>query len=157
MLPIGVVVPTRNSATLVPAHLESMRPWLDQVEEVVVVDSFSTDGTVDLLKAGLRHPNLRILEHPPGLYQSWNHGIAQLKTEYCYISTVGDGITREGLEHLSEIIARLHCDAAISKPRFIDVNGGPFPTPRWPIDDVISTLRITQPIALSGPALFLFT
>src|SRR5207248_6943191 len=48
-LPIGVVVPTRNSASLAPEHLETMRPWLDQVEQVVVVDSFSKDGTVQLL------------------------------------------------------------------------------------------------------------
>src|SRR5439155_6290113 len=156
-LPIGVVVPTRNSASLAPEHLETMRPWLDQVEQVVVVDSFSKDGTVQLLKAGLRHPNLQILEHPPGLYQSWNHGIARLKTEYCYISTVGDAITRDGLEHLAEVIARLRCDAVISKPRFIDINGAPVRSPRWPIDDVTSALRVNEPIALADSALFLFT
>jgi len=157
MLPIGVVIPTRNSASLVPEHLETMRDWLDQVQEVVVVDSFSKDGTLELLKAGLRHSDLRILDHPPGLYQSWNYGIAQIKSEYCYVSTVGDAITREGLEHLAEVIARLRSDVVISKPRFIDVNGGPISSPRWPIDDVTSTLRVREPIALSELGLFLFT
>jgi glycosyltransferase involved in cell wall biosynthesis len=157
MLPIGVVIPTRNSAALVPDHLETMRQWLDQVQEVVVVDSFSNDGTVDLLKTGLRHPNLRFLDHPPGLYQSWNYGIAQIKADYCYVSTVGDAITREGLEHLAEVIARLHCDVAISKPGFINVGGNPIPSPRWPIDDVTSTLHVKAPISLSGLGLFLFT
>jgi glycosyltransferase involved in cell wall biosynthesis len=157
MLPIGVVVPTRNSALLVPEHLETMREWLDQVEEVVVVDSFSKDGTLELLKAGIRHPNLRILEHPPGLYQSWNFGIAQLKAEYCYVSTVGDAIAREGLEHLAEVIARLRGDVVISKPGFIDVNGRPLPPPRWPIDDMTTTLRLEEPTVLSGLGLFLFT
>jgi hypothetical protein len=157
MLPIGVVIPTRNSASLVPQHLDTLRPWVDQVAEIVVVDSFSKDGTVDLLKAGLRHPFLRFLEHPPGLYQSWNFGIAQLKTEYCYISTVGDGITLEGLQHLVDVGSRLRGDVVISKPRFIDVNGGPLPSPRWPIDDLLATLRVAEPEALEGMGLFLFT
>jgi glycosyltransferase involved in cell wall biosynthesis len=134
-----------------------MRLWLDQVEEVVVVDSFSKDGTLELLQAGLPHPNLRILDHPPGLYQSWNYGIAQLKSEYCYVSTVGDAITREGLSHLAEVIARLRCDVVISKPRFIDFNGQPLAAAEWPIDDMTTTLRLEEPIALSGLGLFLFT
>ena len=46
------------------------------LQEVIVVDSFSTDGTIELIKAELRHPQLKIMAHPPGLYQSWNHGIA---------------------------------------------------------------------------------
>jgi glycosyltransferase involved in cell wall biosynthesis len=157
MLPIGVVVPTRNSASLVPQHLDTMRPWLDQVQEVVVADSFSKDGTMDLLRGGLRHANVRFLEHPPGLYQSWNFGIAQLKAEYCYISTVGDGITRDGLQHLADVIDRLRCDVVISKPRFIDVNGATRPSPRWPIDDLLTTLHVTEPKALEGMSLFLFT
>src|ERR1043166_9178000 len=157
MLPIGVVVPTRNSASLVPQHLDTMRQWLDEVQEVVVVDSFSEDGTVDLLETGLRHPNARFFEHPPGLYQSWNFGIAQLKTEYCYISTVGDGITLEGLQQLMEVISRLRADVVVSKPRFIKVNGSPLPPPRWPIDDLLTTLRVTDPQALEGMGLFLFT
>jgi glycosyltransferase involved in cell wall biosynthesis len=157
MLPIGVVVPTRNSAPLVAQHLETIRPWLDQVEEVVVVDSFSKDGTVELLKTGLQHPFVRFLEHPPGLYQSWNFGISQLKTEYCYISTVGDGITREGLQQLADVISRLRGDVVISKPRFVDVNGSASPPPRWPIDDLLTTLNVTEPKVLEGMGLLLFT
>src|SRR5580704_1102433 len=102
MFPISVLVPTRNCAQLLPRHLESMAGWLDLVEEVVVVDSFSEDGTLEMIKSRLRHPRLRILSHPPGLYQSWNHGIRHLTAKYCYISTVGDTISREGLEHLTE-------------------------------------------------------
>jgi hypothetical protein len=61
------------------------------------------------------------------------------------------------LEHLAEVIARLRGDVVISKPRFVDVKGGPIAAPRWPIDDVTSTLQIAEPIALSGLGLFLFT
>ena len=66
-LPVGVLVPTLSCAPLLPRHLESMAQWLDLVEEVVVVDSFSKDGTLEMIKSKLRHPRLRILSHPPGL------------------------------------------------------------------------------------------
>src|SRR5258705_10933855 len=97
---LGVLVPTLNCASLVPAHLESMRSWFDFASEIVVVDSHSDDGTIDLLREGLKHPGLRILQHPRGLYQSWNFGINQITSKYTYVSTVGDSISRAGLEHL---------------------------------------------------------
>jgi glycosyltransferase involved in cell wall biosynthesis len=46
MLPLGVVIPTKNSMPYLPSHLEAMREWQDLAEEIVVVDSFSTDGSV---------------------------------------------------------------------------------------------------------------
>ncbi len=123
MLPIGGPVPTRNCAPLLQRHLESMVKWLDLIEEIVVVDSFSEDGTLEMIKAGLRHPRLRILSHPPGLYQSWNHGIQQLNAKYCYISTIGDTISRDGLQHLVDAAENLRCDVVMSKPEFLSMDG----------------------------------
>ena len=157
MLPIGVLVPTRDAAALLPDHLTTMREWVHEAQEVVVVDSFSKDGTLELAKSGLQHPNLRILQHPPGLYQSWNHGIQQIKAEYCYISTVGDSITLAGLRHLAQIIETHRCDVVVSKPDFIDVQGQPIRPSRWPVDDLVHSLRLAQPAVLKGAGLFLFT
>jgi hypothetical protein len=134
-----------------------MREWVREAQEVVVVDSFSKDGTLEMVKSGLQHPNLRIIQHPPGLYQSWNHGIQQLSTEYCYVSTVGDSITLKGLRHLAQVIETHQCDVVVSKPDFIDVQGRPIHPSRWPIDDVVRTLRLEQPAVLKGAGLFLFT
>ena len=134
-----------------------MREWVHEAQEVVVVDSFSKDGTLELAKSGLRHPNLRILQHPPGLYQSWNHGIQHIKAEYCYISTVGDSITLAGLRHLAQVIETHRCDVVVSKPDFIDVQGQPIRPSRWPVDDLVHSLRLAQPAVLKGAGLFLFT
>lgn len=153
---VSVIIPTRNSAALLAAHLAAMRPWLDLVHEVVVVDSRSTDGTVQLLRQGLRHPRLRFLEHPPGLYQSWNYGIRQAASEACYISTVGETITADGLTHLTSLLREYQCDAVISKPEFVDPEGGLIPPPQWPIDDILKTLRPQEPILLEGASLFFF-
>ena len=91
-LPVSVLVPTRNAAPLLAEHLAAMRAWTDAVAEIVVVDSQSTDGTVEMIRAGLKHPRIKVLQHPPGLYQSWNFGIGQLESELCYISTVGKAL-----------------------------------------------------------------
>ncbi len=157
MLPIGVLIPTRNSAPYVPQHMAELAKWIGEAQEVVVVDSHSKDGTVDLIKAGLNHPNVRYLEHPPGLYQSWNHGIGQIQSNYCYVSTVGESITREGIRHLSETMDRLKCDVVVSKPDFITEQGAPMASTRWPVDDMVETLGLREPAALEGPELFLFT
>ena len=80
-----------------PRHLDFLEKWVDAVEEIVVVDSFSEDGSMDYLKKRLKHPNVQFLTHPPGLYASWNFGIGKVQARYVYISTIGDTITREDL------------------------------------------------------------
>jgi hypothetical protein len=126
-----------------------MAKWLDLIEEVVVVDSFSEDGTLEMIKAGLRHPRLRILSHPPGLYQSWNHGIRHLSAKYCYISTIGDTISRDGLQHLAFAAENLRCDVVMSKPEFLSMDGRKAAAPFWPVDDMIQSLGVTAPQKLS--------
>jgi glycosyltransferase involved in cell wall biosynthesis len=71
-LPIGVVIPSRNSLAYLPAHLQGVLAWVEMVEQIVVVDSNSTDGTVEYIRENLTHPNLHIFSCPPGLYASWN-------------------------------------------------------------------------------------
>jgi glycosyltransferase involved in cell wall biosynthesis len=156
MLPISVLVPTRNSMALLPRHLDTMDKWLDLVAEVVVVDSDSTDGTLELLKRKLTGDRVRILRHPPGLYASWNHGIQQLRSQYTYISTVGDEMSREGLFHLAEVAGQFSSDVVVSPPVFVNergalVNGNP-----WPVHDLISYLELGEPICLDGFLTFVF-
>src|SRR5207302_1845364 len=119
-------------------------------EELIVVDSFSTDGTFELLQTELRHPRLSLLQFPPGLYQSWNHGIRQVNAKYTYISTIGDTITREGLEHLAATADALGSDVVISRPQFFTPNGEAMPDRRWPIHQVFDSGRITQPARLES-------
>jgi len=53
-----------------PGQVENFATWIDLAEQVVVVDSFPTDGTVEFLKANLKHPNVLFVSHLPGLYAS---------------------------------------------------------------------------------------
>src|SRR5579883_3310731 len=87
VLPVGVVIPTRNCVALLERHLDCLRELMPRVEQVVVVDSASTDGTPELLHKQLRHPRIEFLQHPPGLYESWNFGVRQVRARYTYIAT----------------------------------------------------------------------
>ena len=156
MLPVSILIPTRNCAGFVPSHIESLCQWMDLAEEVVVVDSHSKDGTVELLRAGLSHPNIKYLTHPPGLYQSWNFGIQNTTAKYIYVATVGDSITRAGVEHLFAVAEAFQSDVVISKPNFISEEGKPLPDNRWPIDVILNRLQIQRPRLLTTTEQFIF-
>jgi Glycosyl transferase family 2 len=154
---IGVVIPCINARSYLERHQDSLAPWLDLAAQVVVVDSQSTDGTMEFLKERLRHPASVFLQHPPGLYQSWNFGIKNISAKYVYMATVGDSITRQGLEHLLAVAEEFQSDVVISKPRFIDDAGQPLPDNRWLIDEILDGLNILRPRLLSTTEQFLFT
>ncbi len=156
-LPVGVIIPTKNSLPYLARHVAGLRPWLELAAEVVVVDSFSTDGTVEYLRANLKHPALRFVSHPPGLYASWNHGVAQIGSKYVYLATAGDTITRAGIQQLVAAAESLACDVVISRPSFCDLAGRPMPDKAWPADDVIATLDVRAPRRLRPVEAIVFT
>lgn len=154
-LPIGVVIPTLNCRDSVSAHIEQVNSWAARVREIVVVDSHSADGTFDALRSGIRHPSAKFLQHPPGLYPSWNHGIAQLASKYAYLATVGDTISATGLEHLYRTAEKFSADVVISRPRFADVAGRALSDYRWPLHQLLSAFPVSHPIALAGWQVFI--
>jgi hypothetical protein len=154
---IGVLIPTRNCAPLLPEHIASLLPWIDRAQEIVVVDSDSQDGTVEMLRASLPPACTTYWTHPPGLYQSWNYGIQKVSAKYVYIATVGDAITRPGLEHLLQVAEEFQCDLVISKPRFVNAAGHALPDSRWLIDEILEGRKMVRPELLSTADQFLFT
>ncbi|MDA4847548.1 glycosyltransferase family 2 protein [Hoeflea poritis] len=148
VLPITVVVPTYNVMTMLPRHVAAMRAWMPHVEKVVVVDSYSQDGTSDYLSANLTGHNVEILRHPPGLYESWNFGVSHADTPFVYFSTVGDTISRDGLTALCQTAVSLDCDVVISPPRLM-TDRGKLAEQSWPIHQIISLYGIRSPLLLS--------
>ncbi len=147
-----MVIPTYNCRYLLIAHLRAMQAWLDLIEEVIVVDSRSTDGTLELIRAELRHPRLRIIERDRGLYASWNEGIAATTGEWVYISTAGDLITRDLLLHLREVGEALSADVIVSPPDFTYEDGRPARDLGWPPAKLLAALGKGQPFAMQPEA-----
>ena len=120
---ISVVLPTFNCLPLMERHLEAMEQWIDLAHEIIVVDSRSTDGTLDLIRRRLRHPNVRIIERDRGLYASWNEGIAATTGDWIYVSTAGDTIERDQLLRLRRCGEASRADVVISPCTFVNEAG----------------------------------
>jgi len=131
---LSVVIPTYNCAPHMERHLASVAKWVDLADEIIVVDSRSTDGTLELIRSRLEHPNLRIIKRDRGLYASWNEGIAATTGDWIYVSTAGDLIGREHLARLLAAGVGTNADVVVSPQRFVDETGepivdGPFVNP----------------------------
>ncbi len=104
-------------------HLEAMEQWIDLAHEIIVVDSRSTDGTLDLIRRRLSHPNVNIIERDRGLYASWNEGIAATTGDWIYVSTAGDTIERDQLLRLRRCGEASRADVVISPCTFVNEAG----------------------------------
>ncbi len=153
---IGVVIPTRNSAERLSMHLDSMDTWLDAVAQVVVVDSESIDGTEDILRERIKHPNLKFLRHPPGLYPSWNYGLHHLETEWAYVSTIGDTISRSHLLHLAAAADTLECDLICSPPQILRSDGSEAPRGGTPSQTISEELGLQNATVLTSESLLAY-
>ncbi len=122
-LPVTILVPTRNSRRLLERHIDTLNEIARIAAEVVVIDSESTDGTVGFLKEHLRHPGTNYLEHPPGLYASWNAGIRAAGAEYVHIATSGDRAPAATLNALYETARASAADVTASPPVLINPPG----------------------------------
>jgi glycosyltransferase involved in cell wall biosynthesis len=76
---IGVVVPTLNCADFLAETLASLAR-IPQISHVIVADSGSTDGTIDIAAAATNVEVLR--DTPMGLYPAINFGLRRLTTPW---------------------------------------------------------------------------
>lgn len=139
-LPITAILPCRDNRVELESHVTSMLEWTPNVAQVVVVDS-STDGSMEFLRDKLAAPNVEFHMVPPGLYQAWNFGVSRATEEFCYFSTVGDSISRGGLQYLCQVASKNSLDLVISPPKMIGINKESADV-RWPIHTFADTLDV---------------
>ncbi|MGB5177298.1 MAG: glycosyltransferase family A protein [Gammaproteobacteria bacterium] len=150
-----MLIPTRNAMRWLDRHLTALLPWLHRVQEVVVVDSHSSDGTAEYLRQRLAGKNIRHLSHPPGLYESWNFGLGQIQSEWAYIATVGDSMPEASIEGLVAVGQASSSDLVISPPTLVSVTGKPLGK-QWPIHKYIQWKAADRPGLMSGFEVFLW-
>jgi len=143
-LPISVIIPTMNCIAEIPEHIKALNRWITEVNEVIVIDSESNDGTMECLKQDLTHPNITFINHPPGLYQSWNAAIQVAKSKYVYVATVSDKIAFTTLEKLYQTAESSNADAVLSAPNIISPDGKKL-NKKWPLHRFIESRGLTEP------------
>ncbi|MFD1814796.1 glycosyltransferase family 2 protein [Rhodococcus gannanensis] len=80
---LAVVIPTFNESRIIAAAIERLLRQIDRIDEIIVVENNSTDGTADVVTALLgRSPKLKmIVERRPGLIAARNAGVDAAKSE----------------------------------------------------------------------------
>jgi len=122
---VSIVLPTRNSIQYLKDRIDSIRAQTYSNYEVVAVDTSSTDGTLELLRAWA-HEDCRvaIYDTPPGLYEAFNFGIIHSKGEYVYMATSDDTMRMDLLEKMVGALEQHpDCDICDSLLKQIDKDG----------------------------------
>ena len=138
-----VIIPTRNSRNDLEAHVHALNQWIYLASEVIVIDSESTDGTIEYLNDNLKHSSIKFLDHPVGLYESWNFAIAQVESDFIYMATVGDRISKENVIRLCHEAESTNADIVISPPTLISPDGTSSEA-NWPIKQYLARTRRTH-------------
>jgi N-acetylglucosaminyl-diphospho-decaprenol L-rhamnosyltransferase len=113
---VSVVVVTWNALPWVEQCLESVRG-----RDVVVVDSGSTDGTVELVRE--RFPEVRVIEQEnKGMGGGNNAGMRAADGRYFFLLNSDAWVVKDGLDELVAF-ADAHPEAAIVGPKLLNTDG----------------------------------
>lgn len=77
---VSIIVPTKNSAAILPRLLDSIRAQNYKPIEVIVVDNYSTDGEPELVRT--RYPEARFFTQGPERNVQRNFGARQAQGEF---------------------------------------------------------------------------
>lgn len=101
-LPVSVIFTTYNEAPNIRAALESVAPW---AAEILVVDSFSTDGTVEIVE---QFGGIRLLQRGyfgPADQKNW--AIPQANNEWILLMDADERATPPMRDEIAEILRGL--------------------------------------------------
>ncbi len=116
---LTIVTPTLNSAGTLRATLESVRPLVGASAEHIVVDSGSTDGTVELAEAA----GARVLQYPRGnMYAAINAGMAVAKGDWLTYINGDDLLFADAVTEALERFAAT-ADVIYGNLDYVDVAG----------------------------------
>lgn len=108
---ISIVIPARNEQEYLPRLLDSIVAQRSAPDEVVVVDSLSTDDTVNVAESYKDRLNLRVVTpKEKGLAQARNAGAATIKNDYLVFIDSDIRVADNFIQELRSAIATRHLD-----------------------------------------------
>lgn len=117
---IGVVVPTLNSARTLPWTLCSLRAQRGVDHEIIVADSGSDDGTLELCKSW----GVRTVYVPPGnMYRAINVGLREIDSEWVTYLNSDDIVFPHSYARLIAQGVRQHAYLVYGDCDFVDDEG----------------------------------
>ena len=91
---VSVIVPNYNHARFLPKRLESIARQTLSDFEIILMDDFSTDESLEVLRAfAAREPRARLVlnsENSGSTFKQWRKGFAEAKGKYIWIAESDD-------------------------------------------------------------------
>ena len=142
---VSVCLPSLNTFPYLQERVDTILGQTYTNWEMVVIDSFSDDGSWELFeKLAQKDERISIAQAPRGLYASWNKCIERARGEYVYFATSDDTMAADCLEKLVAALEEYKdCDLAHCQLVIIDKNGVPVAAPEWR-DMTVFTLGIPE-------------
>ncbi|MBD9436412.1 glycosyltransferase [Pseudoxanthomonas sp. PXM03] len=79
---VSVIIPTYNRRDLLPRAIDSVLAQTRRVDEIIVVDDGSTDGTADMLEARYGERVKHVWQSNAGVSAARNHGLRLARGRY---------------------------------------------------------------------------
>ena len=137
MSEIGVVIRTHNEAALLPRMLDALMGQTEQSFEIVLVDSGSTDATVEIAR---RYDRVRIIEIPKKDFtygRALNIGIAAVAERVKYVAMLSAHAIPCDENWLSGLVTPMRLD-----PKVAGVYGKQVPLPEHMSNPVVRAQAI---------------
>ena len=140
---ISICLPTLNARAFLEERMDSILRQTVADWELIVCDSYSTDGTWEFLQAYRSDPRVHLHQVPKeGLYAGWNECLRRAKGAYVYIATADDTMEPACLERLrAPLDQRQDVDIAVSEVRRIDDRGRTLDTARGQIWQMLDPIE----------------
>jgi glycosyltransferase involved in cell wall biosynthesis len=117
---LGVVVPTLNSSATLQWTLCALRSQRDLTIEIVVADSGSKDGTLELCK----DLGVRTIYVPPGnMYRAINSALREMDTEWITYLNSDDLVYPQSYARLTNLGEQQQASAVYGDGDYIDYEG----------------------------------
>jgi glycosyltransferase involved in cell wall biosynthesis len=123
---VSICLPHLNSMPFTRARLDSILAQTWPHWECIVIDSGSTDGSLELLlEAERQDPRIRLFKQPrQGIYPAFNESIRHAKGDFVYIATADDTLASNGLELMVQgLLRHPDCGACHTPLVVIDEQG----------------------------------
>lgn len=123
---VSIILPTLNARKFLETRISSILNQTFRDWELIVVDSYSDDGTWEYLNQLQTHDEQEIFRYqiPRGLYQAWNFGISKARGTYVYIATADDTMKSDCLEKMVHALeTHPECGICDSMLQLLDSDG----------------------------------
>lgn len=102
---VDVVTVCLNSSATIARCLDSVRNARNHINNFVVIDGKSTDGTLDILERNRDIISILVSEPDCGISDAFNKGIARCRADFVLILNADDWLVQDALEKVIDCLS----------------------------------------------------